>query len=408
MSTPGTLSAALAFVPNWWQETTDAAAFDGLLSGWARACGWRACGFVWTGESGSVVKSVPAAFGDAPPEVPDALRRLKSGEATVMYSIPGTTGRVFAAVHPAGRPVGVLWAEKTAGQPWADGERAYLALVAKTVERSPALAVLIGQVIDPDRLFQRLGDVAVIAGRMAHDFDNLLQGIIGFSDLTLPHLQPGSQPASYVAEIGKVGQRGIQFTQQLHHLSRSGQVKPTPGAVGLAVTKEETRVRATAHHGVRIEKDFAPNLPPVAAEAGPLQAVVGHLLENAVEARPAGGVVRVSARPVELSEADARGYLGRVGVGGYLLVTVSDTGVGIKPEHRKRLFVEPFFTTKTRHRGLGLAIAYRVLCAHRGGIQIESVPTPGTGTQVRVVLPLAAARPPAVAAGPLTATAVGG
>jgi signal transduction histidine kinase len=70
--------------------------------------------------------------------------------------------------------------------------------------------------------------------------------------------------------------------------------------------------------------------------------------------------------------------------------------------------VEPFYTTKVRHRGLGLAIAYRALCAHRGGVRIESVPAPGTGTLVRVVLPLAAARPPAVVAGPVAATAAAG
>lgn len=410
MSPPGTLSAALNFLPQWWQEATDPAAFDALLGGWARACGWRACGFAWTGESGSVVRTITGgSFTDAPAplEVPDALRRLKTGEATVQYSIPNTAGRVFAAVYPAGRPVGVLWADKTAGQPWADAERAYLALTAKTVERAPALSAAIGPVIDPERLYQRLGDTAVIAGRMAHDFDNLLQGIIGFSDLTLPMLQPGTQAASFVAEIGKVGQRGITFTQQLHHLSRSGQVKPNPGAVPLAVTKEQARLKPVAPPGVRFENDL-PNSPPaVAVEAGPLQAVIGHLLENAVEACPQGGVVRVSARAVELTEADARAYLGRVGVGGYLQVTVSDTGPGIKPEVRRRLFVEPFFTTKVRHRGLGLAVAYRVLCAHRGGIQIEPVPAPGTGTQVRVVLPLAAARPPAVATGTYTASAFG-
>lgn len=411
MSTPGTLSAALTFVPNWWQESTDPAAFDGLLTSWTRACGWRAAGFVLPGENGSIVKTVQAGMPvdvPAPPEVPDALRRSKNGETTVLYSIPGSTGRVFATVQPAGRGTGVLWAEKQAGNPWTESDRSYLALVAKTVERSPALSALIGPVLDPDRLYQRLGDVAVIAGRMAHDFDNLLQGIIGFSDLTLPLLQPGSQPATFVTEIGKVGQRGITFTQQLHHLSRSGQVKPTPGSVPLALSKEETRLKLAPHANVRIEKELSPSLPPVAVEAGPLQIVLGHLLENAVEACPSGGVVRVAARSVELSDADARGYLGRVGVGGYLQITVSDTGPGIKPEVRRRLFVEPFFTTKVRHRGLGLAIVYRVLCSHRGGIQIEPVPSPGTGTQVRVVLPLAAARPPAVTPGTITATAVGG
>jgi signal transduction histidine kinase len=415
MSSPGTLSAALAFLPSWWAEVTDPAAFDALLGAWARACGWRACGFAWTGETGSIVRTVVPGSGSgvqtelpAPLEVPDALRRLKGGEATVAYSVPSTAGRVFAAVQPAGRPVGVVWAEKTAGQPWAEAERAYLALAGKTVERSAALAALIGPVIDPERLYQRLGDTAVIAGRMAHDFDNLLQGIIGFSDLTLPMLQPGTQAASFVAEIGKVGQRGIVFTQQLHHLSRSGQVKPNPAAVALAVAKEEARLKPATPAGVRFEKEFAPNLPPVAVEAGPLQIVLGHLLENAVEACPQGGVVRVTAHPVELSDADARGFLGRVGVGGCLQVTVSDTGTGIKPEVRRRLFVEPFYTTKVRHRGLGLAIAYRVLCAHRGGIQIEPVPAPGTGTQVRVVLPLATARTQILANGPVTATAVGG
>ncbi len=145
--------------------------------------------------------------------------------------------------------------------------------------------------------------------------------------------------------------------------------------------------------------------------------VLGHLMENAIEACPQGGVVRVTARTVELSDADAKTYLGKPVGGSHLLVTITDSGIGIKPDVRRRLLVEPFFTTKVRHRGLGLAIAYRILCAHRGGIQIDAVPAPGTGTQVRVVLPLAAARPPAAAGAPaghtapgstVSATAVGG
>jgi signal transduction histidine kinase len=411
MSTPGTLSAALAFVPTWWQETTDANAFDALLCGWSRACGWRACGFAIQNEQAQIVRTVQnhaVIESVSPPEMPDAIRRLKAGESSVLYSVSGTTGRVFAAVHPTGRGIGVLWAEKVAGNPWVEADRAYLTLTAKTIERAPALSALIGPVIDPDRLYQRLGDAAVIAGRMAHDFDNLLQGIIGFSDLTLPMLPPGSQPAGFVAEIGKVGQRGIQFTQQLHHLSRSGQIKPNPGVVSLAITKEEARLKSSIGANVRVEKDVPQNLPPVAMEAGPLQIVLGHVLENAFEACTQGGVVRVNAHAVELTDADARGYLGRVGVGGYLQITVSDTGPGIKPEVRKRLFVEPFYTTKVRHRGLGLAICYRVLCSHRGGLQLESISAPGTGTQVRVVLPLAAARVSTILPNTIAANAVGG
>jgi signal transduction histidine kinase len=103
----------------------------------------------------------------------------------------------------------------------------------------------------------------------------------------------------------------------------------------------------------------------------------------------------VSARAVELSARDAEGYLGRVSPGAYLEVAVQDRGAGIKPEVQRRLFVEPFHTTKVRHRGLGLAIVYRILYAHRAGVRIDPSPEP-PGTLVRVVLPLAAARPPAV------------
>jgi signal transduction histidine kinase len=324
---------------------------------------------------------------------------------------------VFAGVQPFGRAMGLIWAERPAGQPWGEVEREYLALCGKLAERSPSVAIHVGPVLDPDRLSQRLADASVIAGRMAHDFDNILTGIIGFSDLTQPMLPPGSQSAGFVAEIAKVGQRGIQFTQQLHQLSRSGQAKPNPASVAAAVAKEEIRLKPQMSPNLRVEKDLAASLAPVALEGGPLQVVVGHLLENAIEACPQGGVIRIAARPTELSDAEAKNYVGKSVGGSHLLMSITDSGQGMKPEVRRRLLVEPFFTTKVRHRGLGLAIAYRILCAHRGGFQIDTVPPPGTGTQVRVVLPLAAARPPAAAGAPashvmpgstVSATAVGG
>jgi signal transduction histidine kinase len=411
MSTPGTLAAALAYLPNWWQETTDPAGLDALLIGWAKSGGWKAAGFAWPADgTPGVVKTVhPGGVGEAaaPPELAEVVLRVRDGEPTVVVPVPGDGSRLFAAVVPPGRPMGLLWAERPAGQPWADADRAYVALTARMMERAPVVAAVTGPVVDPDRLLQRIADAAVIAGRMAHDFDNILTGIIGFADLTGPMLPPGSQQANFVAEIAKVGQRGIQFTQQLHQLSRSGHTKPNPGVVAAALAKEEARVRPAAPAGVRFEKDFPPNLPPVALEAGPLQTVLGHLLANAAEASPPGGVVAVSARPVELSEADAREFLGKVAVGAHLEITVTDAGPGIKPELRRRLFAEPFFTTKVRHRGLGLAVVYRVLCAHRGGIRLDPAPPPGTGTRARVVLPLAAARPAAVTA-PVAASTVGG
>ena len=214
MSNPGTLSAALAFVPSWWQETTDPAALDALIVAWCRACGWRACGFVWQNENAQkVVRTVHGGLlteAQAPLEVPDAVRRIRAGEPTVLYSAAGSTGRVFAGVQPPGQSLGLVWAERAAGQPWTETERAYLVLTAKTMERSPAVAAVIGLILDPDRLYlPHSATPAIIAGRMAHDFDNILTGIIGFSDLALPLLQPGfASRKLHRREIGKVRAAG--------------------------------------------------------------------------------------------------------------------------------------------------------------------------------------------------------
>lgn len=406
MTTPGTLPAALAYLPSWWQDTADPAAFDALLSGWVRAGGWRAGGFVWPNDGGpAVVKVAPTGFvSDAvlPPELPEVLRQVRAGEATVFVPTPHTAGRVYAPVLFAGRTPALVWAERAPGQTWADADHAYVALTGKTLERSPAAAALVGPVVDPARLDQRLGDAAAIAGRMAHDFDNILTGIMGFADLAAPLLPAGSQQQNFVAEIAKVGQRGIVFTQQLHQLSRGGQARPNPGSIVATLGREETRLRPVMHPALRFEKDLPPGLPAVAVEAGPLQTALGHLVENAVEACPQGGLVRVTARQVELTGAEARGYLGRAAAGPHVLVTISDTGPGIKPEVRRRLFGEPFFTTKVRHRGLGLAVVFRILAAHRGGVQLDPAPAPATGTVARVVLPLAAQRAPATTGTPST------
>jgi signal transduction histidine kinase len=388
MPQPGSQAAALAYLPHWWQEPADASALDLLLAGWVRACGFKAAGIV--SPEANFAKSAPAAAHTDLNNLATIVDRLRAGEPTLVVSLPGGSSRVYAPVAAPGRPLALVWAERPVGQTWSETDHAYLGLTAKALERSPALAAAIGPAIDTERLIQRLTDAAVLAGRMAHDFDNILTGILGFADLTVPMLPEGSQPASYVAEIAKVGQRGIAFTQQLHTLNRGGDPKPTPGSVAATLGREEARLRAIAPPTVRMEKDLPANLPAVAIDAAPLQTALGHLFENAVEACAKSGTVRVSAAVVDLTDSDARGFLGRVSHGAHVVVSIADTGAGIKPEVRKRLFLEPFLTTKVRHRGLGLATAFRIIAAHRGGIALDAAPV---GTIARVALPLAVARP---------------
>lgn len=408
MSAPGGITAGLAYLPTWLNDAKDATALEALLSGWVRASGWRSAGLIWPAESNTAVALHARAdsvekLSRPPTEAKDVLNSLKGGSWTVLWQVPNSSGRLYAVVTPPGRPAGLVWAERGAGEPWGELDRNYLRLSARLIERSPALATQLGPQVDGDRLQQRLSDAAVIAGRMAHDFDNILTGIIGFADLTVPLLPNGSQQARFVAEIGKVGQRGIQFTQQLHQLSRSGQVKPQAGGLTAVITKEVARLRPPTGESVQVVADIPAATNTVAMDNSVLSVAIGHVLENAIDATPAGGRVTVTARLVELSAADAKGYLGNPGPGSYVEVAVQDSGPGIKPEIRAKLFVEPFVTTKVRRRGLGLAIVYRTLIAHRGGVRIESAAAPAMGTVVRVVIPPAAR--PAAASSVVTTTA---
>jgi signal transduction histidine kinase len=151
---------------------------------------------------------------------------------------------------------------------------------------------------------------------------------------------------------------------------------------------------AKDHAGARVEVDVPQDLPAVAVEGSGLQMILGLLLDNAAEASPRDGGVRVVARPVELAPDELPGFFGRPAAGPHVEVRVADQGAGLTDEARRKMFVEPFFTTKFRHRGLSLAVVYRMVYAHRGGVQADA--RPGQGTIVRVVFPLAAARVPAV------------
>ena len=144
-------------------------------------------------------------------------------------------------------------------------------------------------------------------------------------------------------------------------------------------------------------RDALHSLPPVAFEGGGLQAILGYILDNAAEASAKGGSVIAAAQLVELAPDDLVGLLGCPATGPHIEVRISDQGPGLTDDAKRRMFVEPFYTTKIRHRGLSLAIVYRMLYAHRGGVQ--AVGQPGKGTTIRIVFPLAAARVPAVEPG---------
>ena len=378
MPTRDGYSAGLAQLSHWL--TPQIRPFAALLDEWREERGWHQVGIAWPAESPTVVCASSHSAMTLPTNSPCPA----SGMLAISHSEYGS--RYIAGLFPTNAEPGILWVDANAEPVWTEFDEQYVLLAAKLIERSSAFTVLIGSSNPVSRLDQRLADVAVVAGRMAHDFDNLLTGIIGFTDLSVPLLTPGSQPAKYVAEIGKVGHRGIQFTTQLHQLSRSGQCKPQPSSVSQAVNQEAARLRAAILNPADVRIDIPVMLPAVRIALEPLAAAIGHLLANAIEATPAAGLVEVSAREIVLSPIHALAFHGDIAPGPYVEITVQDTGVGMKAEMLAKLFAEPFVTTKPRHRGLGLAIVYRVLLAHGGGISIDS--KPNIGTVAKIVFPL--------------------
>jgi signal transduction histidine kinase len=341
-----------------------------LLADFCTAFGLRAAGLRWPADGAAVL------LAETGPAEPTAVQ---------------------ASVPVPQQPAGLLWADG------ARGDEDFIRLAASALGHSAALRRFLGPVADQGRIAQRLEDAARVAGRVAHDMDNVFQGVTGFNALALEVLDPGSQAYQNVREAESAARQGMRFCVQLHQLSRGGAARPLPATLPTALAKEMGRLEKT-FPGVPFTVDASPALPAVAVEGGGLQLILGLLLDNAAEASPKDMPVRVTARLVELAPADLPGFLGCPATGPHVEVRIADAGPGLTDDARRRMFVEPFFTTKFRHRGLSLAVVYRMLYAHRGGVQADG--QPGQGTTIRVVFPLAAARVPAVEPGRSTGGSV--
>lgn len=296
---------------------------------------------------------------------------------------PRTTNGWQYPLTMANRPAGLFWingAKKNATDEWK--------LLANALSVAPVWLRLLRPYTEQDSLAQRLDDAAKVAGRVAHDLDNVFQGVMGFTLLAKERLPASSPVAELLQEVQVSTDSGMQFCQQLHQLSRAGQAKPFPGSLAHALAAEAKRL-ATNEQGVPVEWAVPPGFPAVAMDEGGLRQLFGHLLNNAVEATTQGQPVAVTARLTELHADDVPHWLGRPAPGACAEITVQDRGIGMDASILRRIFVEPFVMTKFRHRGLSLSVVYRMLYAHRGGVRVVS--NVGQGTTITVVLPLATA-----------------
>ena len=234
---------------------------------------------------------------------------------------------------------------------------------------------------------QALQSLAVMAGGVAHDFNNLLCGVVGNAEIALLKV-PSDAPPALARCLNEV----LTFAGEAAQLSK--QMLAYAGRRSLAMQALEINVElsaalrllhATVESKAHLVLELGEGLPLVGADRFQLRQVVSNLILNALDSMPENrGDLTLRSEFVRLEVPHNQAY--GVVAGGYVKVTVSDTGSGVAPEARERLF-EPFFSTKGAGRGMGLAAAAGIVRAHRGWLGVEA--TSPHGTTFALLLPLA-------------------
>jgi signal transduction histidine kinase/ActR/RegA family two-component response regulator len=235
------------------------------------------------------------------------------------------------------------------------------------------------------RQAQKMEAVGRLAGGVAHDFNNLLTVITGYSDMLLAStdLKPAQRTA--LEEIRRSAERGGALTHQLLAFSRRQPLEARLVRINDLILQIEKLLRRLIGEDIELVTIPAASQDVVEADPGRLEQVIMNLVVNARDAMPDGGKLTIETGVAHLSEVFSAKQLG-VPPGQYVVVSISDTGVGMDEATQSHMF-EPFFTTKNpgRGTGLGLATAYGIIRQSGGAIRINS--ELGRGTTVQIYLP---------------------
>jgi two-component system, cell cycle sensor histidine kinase and response regulator CckA len=257
-----------------------------------------------------------------------------------------------------------------------------------------------------EQLFQaqKMEAVGRLAGGVAHDFNNVLTAISGFSELLLDELPAGEGPHEEVLQIKAAAARAAALTRQLLAFSRKQIMRPRPVNVGALVRDMERLLQRVSTAEVSMRMTIAGYSPAVQADPVQLEQVLLNLAVNACEAMPNGGQLTIEVSDVALGESYAHRHYG-VQPGHYVSLVVTDTGTGMDRVTRERIF-EPFFTTKQGGTGLGLSTVYGIIRQTGGHIWVYS--EPGVGTTFKIYLPVGEGETSETVAAPVVPEVLGG
>lgn len=241
---------------------------------------------------------------------------------------------------------------------------------------------------------QKMEAVGRLAGGIAHDFNNLLTAIIGYTEIVLTSLDPKDERRADAEEIGRAAMRAADLTRQMLSFSRKQAKQSKIIDLNTALTKVEPMLRRVIGEDIVMTVSAKAINANVRVDPGQIEQVVMNLVVNARDAMPQGGRLTVETSEAPLDEA-ALADLPESRPGGYVMLSVTDTGTGMTPDVRARIF-EPYFTTKEvgKGTGLGLSTAYGIIRQSEGHISVSS--EIGRGTAFRIYLPRADAPQDAV------------
>jgi two-component system, cell cycle sensor histidine kinase and response regulator CckA len=243
------------------------------------------------------------------------------------------------------------------------------------------------------RQAQKVEAIGRLAGGVAHDMNNLLVPIVGYSELLLTYFDPGDRLHHFVKQISEAGDRCKDLVQQLLAFGRKQTLEYQPIDLNHTIVEFGQLLNRTIRENIEISTVLAPEIETIRADIGQIEQVIMNLCVNAQDAMQDGGKLVMETAVTEFDRSDVLANPG-FKMGRYVVLAVSDTGVGMDPATKKQIF-EPFFSTKgARGTGLGLATVYGIVMQHGGNISVYS--EVGKGTTFKVYLPVSDASGAAV------------
>ncbi len=244
----------------------------------------------------------------------------------------------------------------------------------------------------------KLESISILAGGIAHDFNNILTAVIGNISLAREQARENNELYNTLRDVEKASLRARELTQQLLTFAAGG--APVKKIASVADIIRESAGFTLTGTSIKCEYIIPDDLWPAEIDGGQISQVINNIVINARQAMPEGGTLRFICSNTSLEESDSQ----PLQPGEYIQISISDSGPGIPPAIRQKIF-DPYFSTKPDGSGLGLTTSHSIIARHDGRISVES--KPGSGAVFHILLPAAPERQPDIFPEHIGARAVG-